>query len=75
MTLRSLPRTAKQPTLLKADEVSEITRVPAKTLQNWATQAERGCEALGPKHIRLSARNRAWALEDVLDWIEQKRGN
>lgn len=73
MTLRTLPRVAKQPQLLKAEEVSEITRVPTKTLHNWANASDHGRDSHGPRHIKLSAKRRVWALEDVLDWIEQKR--
>lgn len=75
MTTKTLPRIATKPQLLKADEVSGITRVPPKTLHNWANAADNGHAALGPKHIRLSAKRRAWALDDVLEWIEQKRNS
>lgn len=73
MTLRTLPRAATKPQLLKAEEVAEITRVPPKTLHNWANASDHGLRSHGPRHIKLSAKRRVWALEDVLDWIEQKR--
>lgn len=60
--------------LLTVDEVSEITRVPKSTLQNWAAYADRGAIAYGPPHVQLSPRKRVWVLEDVLAWIEEKRG-
>lgn len=59
--------------LLTVDEVSEITRVPKSTLQNWAADADRGETAYGPPHVQLSPRKRVWVLEDVLGWIEEKR--
>lgn len=64
----------KVPELLTVEEVSVITRIPKSTLQNWAADADRGKTAFGPPHIRLSPRKRVWAKEDVLDWIEGKRG-
>lgn len=62
------------PELLTVDEVSKITRIPKSTLQNWAADTDRGGEAIGPPHIRLSPRKRLWAAEDVAIWVESKRG-
>lgn len=62
------------PQLMTVEEVSEITRIPKSTLQNWASDADRGLIAFGPPHIRLSPRKRVWAKDDVLAWIEDKRG-
>lgn len=67
-------KTVKIPDLLVVDEVSEITRVPKKTIQNWASAADHGLPRRGPKHIRLSPKRRVWARDDVLSWIEEKRG-
>lgn len=62
------------PELMTVEEVSEITRIPKSTLQNWAADADRGLIPFGPPHIRLSPRKRVWAKEDVLAWIEDKKG-
>ena len=63
----------KFPELLTVEEVSEITRIPKSTLANWAADADRGGQAVGPPHIRFSPRKRLWAAEDVAAWVESKR--
>lgn len=50
--------------LLFAEEVSEITRVPAATLRFWATQTDRG-----PRSARLG-RRRVWRRSEVEAWVE-----
>lgn len=62
------------PELLVADQVSELTTISVPTLQAWAALADKEDVYLGPPHIRLSPRKRVWAKEDVVAWIEEKRG-
>ena len=40
--------------MLTAEEVHDITGVPVSTLHDWAAKRERGMQAPGPHHIRLS---------------------
>jgi predicted DNA-binding transcriptional regulator AlpA len=51
--------------MLTAQQVREITGVPVSTLHDWAAKRERGIDAPGPHHRRLSGRHRRWALDDV----------
>jgi predicted DNA-binding transcriptional regulator AlpA len=59
--------------MLTAEEVHDITGVPVSTLHDWAAKRERGMQAPGPHHIRLSNRHRRWARKDVDQWIELAR--
>ena len=59
--------------MLKAEEVRDMTGVPVSTLHDWAAKRERGMQAPGPHHIRLSNRHRRWARKDVDRWIESAR--
>jgi predicted DNA-binding transcriptional regulator AlpA len=59
--------------MLTAEEVHDITGVPISTLHDWAAKRERGMQAPGPHHIRLSNRHRRWARKDVDEWIESAR--
>lgn len=44
--------------MLTAEEVHDMTGVPISTLHDWAAKRERGIDAPGPHHIRLSDRRR-----------------
>src|SRR5262249_6796179 len=46
--------------MLTAQQVHEITGVPVSTLHDWAAKRERGIDAPGPHHLRLSGRHRRW---------------
>lgn len=59
--------------MLTAQQVREITGVPVSTLHDWAAKRERGINAPGPHHLRLSDRHRRWALKDVQDWLDSTR--
>jgi predicted DNA-binding transcriptional regulator AlpA len=59
--------------MLTAQQVREITGVPVSTLHDWAAKRERGIDAPGPHHLRLSGRHRRWALKDVEDWLASTR--
>jgi predicted DNA-binding transcriptional regulator AlpA len=59
--------------MLTADQVHDLTGVPVSTLHDWAAKRERGIQAPGPHHIRLSNRHRRWTRSDVEDWIESTR--
>ncbi|MFH5227528.1 helix-turn-helix transcriptional regulator [Antrihabitans spumae] len=59
--------------MLTANEVREITGVPVSTLHDWASKRERGLDAPGPHHMRLSVRHRRWARQDVYTWLESAR--
>lgn len=59
--------------MLTAEDVHGITGVPVSTLHDWAAKRERGVDAPGPHHIRLSNRHRRWARRDVDQWIESAR--
>lgn len=59
--------------MLTAEEVHDVTGVPVSTLHDWAAKRERGMQAPGPHHIRLSNRHRRWARKDVDQWIESAR--
>jgi predicted DNA-binding transcriptional regulator AlpA len=59
--------------MLTAQEVRDLTGVPISTLHDWASKRERGMEAPGPHHLRLSDRHRRWARRDVLAWLEAAR--
>ncbi len=59
--------------LLTANEVRDMTGVPVSTLHDWAAKRERGVDAPGPRHLRLSCRHRRWTRHDVLDWLETIR--
>jgi hypothetical protein len=47
--------------MLTAQQVRELTGVPVSTLRDWAAKRERGIDAHGPHHLRLSGRQRRWA--------------
>lgn len=64
---------ANGPDMLTAEQVRDITGVPVSTLHDWAAKRERGIDAPGPHHIRLSNRHRRWAREDVHQWIRSAR--
>ena len=59
--------------MLTAEEVHDLTGVPVSTLHDWAAKRERGIQAPGPHHIRLSDRYRRWTRSDVDEWIESAR--
>jgi predicted DNA-binding transcriptional regulator AlpA len=59
--------------MLTAEQVHDLTGVPVSTLHDWAAKRERGIDAPGPHHIRLSNRHRRWTRSDVEDWIESAR--
>jgi predicted DNA-binding transcriptional regulator AlpA len=59
--------------MLTALQVREITGVPVSTLHDWPAKRERGINAPGPHHLRLSGRHRRWALKDVEAWLASKR--
>ena len=59
--------------MLTAEEVHDITGVPISTLHDWAAKRERGVDAPGPHHLRLSNRHRRWTRRDVETWIESAR--
>jgi predicted DNA-binding transcriptional regulator AlpA len=59
--------------MLTASQVRELTGVPVSTLHDWAAKRERGIDAPGPHHIRLSGRHRRWAKVDVEQWIQSAR--
>lgn len=60
--------------MLKAAQVSGLTRIPVSTLHDWAAKRERGdVDAPGPRHFRLSSRHRRWRRSDVDDWLEASR--
>jgi predicted DNA-binding transcriptional regulator AlpA len=59
--------------MLTAEEVHDLTGVPVSTLHDWAAKRERGIQAPGPHHIRLSDRHRRWTRLDVDEWIQSAR--
>jgi predicted DNA-binding transcriptional regulator AlpA len=59
--------------MLTANEVRDLTGVPVSTLHDWAAKRERGIDAPGPHHLRLSDRHRRWTREDVVEWLESTR--
>ncbi len=59
--------------MLTAEEVHDLTGVPVSTLHDWAAKRERGIQAPGPQHIRLSDRHRRWTRVDVDEWIQSAR--
>jgi predicted DNA-binding transcriptional regulator AlpA len=59
--------------MLTAEEVHDMTGVPVSTLHDWAAKRERGIDAPGPHHIRLSNRHRRWIRHDVDQWIDSAR--
>ncbi|MDO3634696.1 helix-turn-helix transcriptional regulator [Mycolicibacterium arseniciresistens] len=59
--------------MLTAQQVREITGVPVSTLHDWAAKRERGIDAPGPHHLRLSDRHRRWALKVVKEWLDSTR--
>ena len=59
--------------MLTAQQVREITGVPVSTLHDWAVKRERGIDAPGPHHLRLSGRHRRWAVKDVEAWVASTR--
>lgn len=61
------------PVMLTAHEVRAMTGVPVSTLHDWAARHERGLDAPGPHHLRLSDRHRRWLLRDVTQWLEAAR--
>jgi len=44
-----------------------------RPLHDWAAKRERGINAPGPHHLRLSDRHRRWVLKDVQDWLDSTR--
>ena len=67
--------TKSRPTVVRCSppKKSDITGVPVSTLHDWAAKRERGIDAPGPHHIRLSNRHRRWTRRDVDQWIEAAR--
>jgi predicted DNA-binding transcriptional regulator AlpA len=59
--------------MLTAQQVRDLTGVPISTLHDWASKRERGIEAPGPHHLRLSDRHRRWARRDVVAWLNAAR--
>lgn len=59
--------------MLTAEQVHDLTGVPVSTLHDWAAKRERGIDAPGSQHIRLSNRHRRWMRSDVEQWIESAR--
>jgi predicted DNA-binding transcriptional regulator AlpA len=59
--------------MLTAPQVREMTGVPVSTLHDWAVKRERGINAPGPHHLRLSDRHRRWLLGDVQQWLVSTR--
>ena len=59
--------------MLTANEVRDLTGVPVSTLHDWAAKRERGMDAPGPRHVRLSDRHRRWWSGDVDEWLESAR--
>lgn len=59
--------------MLTAQQVHDLTGVPISTLHDWASKRERGIEAPGPHHLRLSDRHRRWARRDVVAWLNAAR--
>ncbi|MBA4023878.1 MAG: helix-turn-helix domain-containing protein [Gordonia sp.] len=59
--------------MLTANEVRDLTGIPVSTLHDWAAKRERGIDAPGPRHLRLSDRHRRWTRADVLEWLESTR--
>ena len=59
--------------MLTAEQAHDMTGVPISTLHDWAAKRERGIDAPGPHHIRLSNRHRRWIRRDVEQWIESAR--
>ena len=59
--------------MLTAQQVHDLTGVPISTLHDWASKRERGIEAPGPHHLRLSDRHRLWARRDVVAWLNAAR--
>lgn len=59
--------------MLTANEVREMTGVPVSTLHDWAAKRERGMDAPGPHHLRLSDRHRRWTRGDVHEWLDSAR--
>lgn len=59
--------------MLTANEVRDLTGIPVSTLHDWAAKRERGINAPGPHHLRLSDRHRRWTRIDVLEWLESTR--
>lgn len=59
--------------MLTANEVREMTGVPVSTLHDWASKRERGMDAPGPHHLRLSDRHRRWTRRDVREWLDSAR--
>ena len=62
-----------QAEMLTAAQVRGISGVPVSTLHDWAAKRERGIDAPGPHHVRLSGRHRRWTRGDVHDWLESAR--
>lgn len=59
--------------MLTANQVRDLTGVPVSTLHDWAAKRERGLDAPGPRHIRLSGRHRRWLSTDVDGWLDSAR--
>lgn len=58
---------------LTAAEVSKMINIPVSTVQEWAAKRERGVDAPGPRHHRLSNRHRRWRRDDVQKWLDATR--
>jgi predicted DNA-binding transcriptional regulator AlpA len=65
--------TAANSLYLTAAEVSRMINIPVSTVQEWAAKRERGLDAPGPRHHRLSNRHRRWRLDDVQEWLDTTR--
>ena len=59
--------------MLTVEDVHVMTGIPVSTLHDWAAKRERGFDAPGPPHIKLSDRHRRWMRCDVEKWIESAR--
>src|SRR5258707_12830477 len=59
--------------MLTAQQVREITGVPVSTLHDWAAKRERGIDAPGPHHLRLSGRHRRRAVKELLALVGSAR--
>ena len=53
--------------LIKLKKVKEITTFSAATIYRLISQGE------FPKQIKLAERSSGWLLEEIYNWIEQKK--
>ncbi len=63
----------RDPELLTAVQVAQLTGIPVSTLHAYAQRREAGLPPSGPAHLRLGPRRRRWLREDVLAWIDNCR--